>query len=74
MIAYIKQMRRKVNVPISTAEPWHVWLKHPELANSVDYITVHLLPYWEGVPVEDALATSSAATRCSSAPTRRSTS
>ena len=55
LVGYIKQMRRKVNVPISTAEPWHVWLKHPELAKSVDYITVHLLPYWEGVPVEDAL-------------------
>jgi exo-beta-1,3-glucanase (GH17 family)/cellulose synthase/poly-beta-1,6-N-acetylglucosamine synthase-like glycosyltransferase len=56
LVGYIKQMRRKVNVPISTAEPWHVWLKHPELARAVDYITVHLLPYWEGVPVEEALA------------------
>jgi cellulose synthase/poly-beta-1,6-N-acetylglucosamine synthase-like glycosyltransferase/exo-beta-1,3-glucanase (GH17 family) len=56
LVAYVKQMRRKVNVPISTAEPWHVWLKHPELAKAVDYITVHLLPYWEGVPVEEALA------------------
>lgn len=56
LVAYIKQMRRKINVPISTAEPWHVWLKHPELAKSVDYITVHLLPYWEGVPVEEAIA------------------
>jgi exo-beta-1,3-glucanase (GH17 family)/cellulose synthase/poly-beta-1,6-N-acetylglucosamine synthase-like glycosyltransferase len=56
LIAYIKQMRKKINVPISTAEPWHVWLKYPELAKSVDYITVHLLPYWEGVPVADAIA------------------
>jgi exo-beta-1,3-glucanase (GH17 family)/glycosyltransferase involved in cell wall biosynthesis len=55
LIAYVKQMRRKVNVPISTAEPWHVWLKHPELVKAVDYITVHLLPYWEGVPVEAAI-------------------
>ncbi len=37
-------------MPVSTAEPWHVWLHHPELADSVDFITVHLLPYWEGVP------------------------
>ena len=41
--------------PISTAEPWHVWLKHPELAAAVDVITIHLLPYWEGLPVTDAL-------------------
>ncbi len=40
-----------MHVPVSTAEPWHVWLKHPELAASVDYITIHLLPYWEGLPI-----------------------
>ena len=41
-----------VRQPVSTAEPWHVWLAHPELAQAVDYITIHLLPYWEGLPVE----------------------
>ncbi len=55
----IAQVKRATHVPVSTAEPWHVWLKHPELANSVDFITVHLLPYWEGVPeniaVQDAM-------------------
>ncbi len=59
LISQIKQMKRQVHVPVSTAEPWHVWLHHPELANSVDFITVHLLPYWEGVPekiaVQDAM-------------------
>jgi exo-beta-1,3-glucanase (GH17 family)/cellulose synthase/poly-beta-1,6-N-acetylglucosamine synthase-like glycosyltransferase len=48
-------VRRNVHVPVSTAEPWHVWLAHPELANHVDFITIHLLPYWEGLPVDDAL-------------------
>jgi len=55
LIGYIEQARRGLNVPVSTAEPWHVWLAHPELAHSVDYITIHLLPYWEGLPVDDAL-------------------
>lgn len=50
LVADIHAVQRQVHVPVSTAEPWHVWLKHPELANSVDFITVHLLPYWEGVP------------------------
>jgi exo-beta-1,3-glucanase (GH17 family)/cellulose synthase/poly-beta-1,6-N-acetylglucosamine synthase-like glycosyltransferase len=50
LIADIRQVQAKTHVPVSTAEPWHVWLKHPELANQVDFITVHLLPYWEGVP------------------------
>ena len=56
LIAYINQVKRGVHVPVSTAEPWHVWLKHPELAASVDYITVHLLPYWEGLPIDKSLS------------------
>lgn len=55
LIAYIEQVKKAVHVPVSTAEPWHVWLHHPELAKAVDFITVHLLPYWEGLPIADAL-------------------
>jgi exo-beta-1,3-glucanase (GH17 family)/cellulose synthase/poly-beta-1,6-N-acetylglucosamine synthase-like glycosyltransferase len=52
----IALVKSETHVPVSTAEPWHVWLHHPELANSVDFITVHLLPYWEGVPENIAVA------------------
>ncbi len=55
LIAFIERAKREVNIPVSTAEPWHIWLKYPELADSVDFITVHILPYWEGVPVDGAL-------------------
>jgi exo-beta-1,3-glucanase (GH17 family)/cellulose synthase/poly-beta-1,6-N-acetylglucosamine synthase-like glycosyltransferase len=55
MIHFLDEARAGVHVPVSTAEPWHVWLKHPELANHVDYITVHLLPYWEGLKIDDSL-------------------
>jgi exo-beta-1,3-glucanase (GH17 family)/cellulose synthase/poly-beta-1,6-N-acetylglucosamine synthase-like glycosyltransferase len=47
--------RAALDIPVSTAEPWHVWLAQPELADHVDFITVHLLPFWEGVPVDMAL-------------------
>lgn len=57
--AVLDRLRAEVAVPVSTAEPWHVWLAEPELAEHVDFITVHLLPYWEGVPraaaVDEAL-------------------
>jgi len=53
--AYLDRVRAAVDVPVSTAEPWHVWLRQPELARHVDFITIHLLPYWEGVPVEAAV-------------------
>jgi cellulose synthase/poly-beta-1,6-N-acetylglucosamine synthase-like glycosyltransferase len=56
LIHYIQEVRAGVHVPVSTAEPWHIWLKHPELAASVDYITVHLLPYWEKATEKDAVA------------------
>ncbi|HVL55259.1 MAG TPA: glycosyltransferase [Burkholderiaceae bacterium] len=52
MTAYLRELRRTLRVPVSTAEPWHIWLRYPELARNVDYIVVHLLPFWEGVPAE----------------------
>jgi exo-beta-1,3-glucanase (GH17 family)/cellulose synthase/poly-beta-1,6-N-acetylglucosamine synthase-like glycosyltransferase len=55
LISYIDDVRTNADVPISTAEPWHVWLKNPELVKHVDFIAVHLLPYHEGVPVERAV-------------------
>lgn len=54
-IARMVQARAALRLPVSTAEPWHVWLAHPELAAAADFLTVHLLPYWEGLPVDDAL-------------------
>jgi len=47
LIEYIRQVKKNVKVPVSTAEPWHVWLDHPELVREVDYIAVHILPYWD---------------------------
>lgn len=55
LVAYLKELRRALRVPVSTAEPWHIWMRYPELAKHVDYIAVHLLPYWEGVPSEVAV-------------------
>ncbi len=56
MIEYLDRAREQIGQPVSTAEPWHVWLKHPQLADHVDFIAVHLLPYWEGIEVETAVA------------------
>lgn len=54
LIVHLDAVRETVDVPVSTAEPWHVWLKYPALVKHVDFIAVHLLPYHEGVPVEEA--------------------
>ncbi|MDA8165710.1 MAG: glycosyltransferase [Desulfobacteraceae bacterium] len=55
LAGYLKQVRAAVKVPVSTAEPWHVWLKHPELAANVDFIAIHVLPYWEKVEIDNAV-------------------
>src|SRR5215469_9901488 len=53
---YIKRVRDALpnRIKVSTAETWSTWLLNPEAGEFVDFITVHLLPYWEGVPVRGA--------------------
>jgi len=41
-------------IPVTVAETWDVWHRHPELADHVDFVTAHVLPYWEGVPADIA--------------------
>lgn len=55
LIAYLKQVRKRSWRPISTSETWDIWLAHPELAEQVDFIAAHILPYWEGIPAEQAV-------------------
>jgi len=51
LMAYADRVRAAIHQPVSIAEPWHIWAKYPELAEHVDFITVHLFPYWNGIPV-----------------------
>ncbi|MCP5416019.1 MAG: glycosyltransferase [Chromatiaceae bacterium] len=55
MIAHLKRVRKSVWAPVSLAEPWHIWLQYPELVKEVDFIAVHILPYWEGISVDKAV-------------------
>ena len=55
LIEYIREVKKRTWRPVSTSETWDRWIAHPELANEVDYIAVHILPYWEGINVEGAV-------------------
>ncbi len=44
---YLHEVRAAISVPVTYADVWEFWLRHPELAGSVDYLTIHILPYWE---------------------------
>ncbi|MFH2057444.1 MAG: glycosyltransferase family 2 protein [Pseudomonadota bacterium] len=53
--AYLDRVKKALDIPVSTAEPWHVWLKNKELASHVDFIATHMLPYWEGIHLDRAV-------------------
>ena len=52
LFAYIDYMKEFTDKPISSAETWDIWEKTKELTNHVDFITIHILPYWEEVPIK----------------------
>ena len=55
LIYYLDRVQAEVTRPVSTAETWDTWLRHPELVDHVDYLAVHILPFWEGVSADDAV-------------------
>ncbi len=55
LIKLIQKVKSQVNVPVTTGEIWNIWLEHPELASSVDFIAAHILPYWEGFSDKQAV-------------------
>ena len=59
LIALLERARAALppEVPVTTAEPWRVWLENPALVEAVDQLFVNYHPYWHGVPVEEAVAT-----------------
>jgi exo-beta-1,3-glucanase (GH17 family) len=57
LVVLIEQVKAQIEQPVTYADVWEFWLKHPEIAPAVDFITIHLLPYWEDNPagIETAL-------------------
>ncbi len=48
--AYLDRAKSETSVPVTYADVWEFWLKHKNLEKSVDFVTVHVLPYWEDDP------------------------
>jgi glucan 1,3-beta-glucosidase len=47
----IREVKSRVHVPVTYADVWEFWLRNRELASAVDFVTIHVLPYWEDFPV-----------------------
>jgi exo-beta-1,3-glucanase (GH17 family) len=46
------RIRRESGRPVTYADVWEFWLKAPPvLKDSVDFVTIHVLPYWEDQPL-----------------------
>ncbi|MBO0755328.1 MAG: glycosyltransferase, partial [Bradyrhizobiaceae bacterium] len=57
LIKVIQRVKRETDgrVPVTTGEIFSVWEDHPELVSAVDFIAVHILPYWNGLAASDAV-------------------
>ena len=51
-------VKSRVNVPVTYADTWEYWLRYRDIQDAVDFVTIHVLPYWDNIPIraEDAAA------------------
>ncbi|MDR0997100.1 MAG: beta-1,6-glucan synthase [Zoogloeaceae bacterium] len=53
LLGYLQEARARITpaVAITYAEVWAFWEKFPQLAQGVDFVSAHFLPYWEDRPL-----------------------
>lgn len=50
--AILREVKSRAGgVPVTYADVWEFWERAKALAGDVDFVTVHILPYWEDLPV-----------------------
>jgi len=47
----IRNVKANVSMPVTYADVWEFWLRYREISPEVDFITIHILPYWEDFPI-----------------------
>jgi len=51
LVAYLDEVKAATGLPVTYADVTDFWVKAPlKLAQAVDFITIHILPYWENDP------------------------
>jgi exo-beta-1,3-glucanase (GH17 family) len=51
LAATIRSVKAQVTVPVTYADVWEYWLRNREIYDAVDFVTIHILPYWEDFPI-----------------------
>lgn len=58
LAANIRSVKSQVEVPVTYADVWEFWLRNREVYDAVDFVTIHILPYWEDFPIRAKYAAS----------------
>src|ERR1700741_1103546 len=58
LVANIRSVKAQVTVPRAYADVWEFWLKNREIYDAVDFVPIHILPYWEDFPIKAKFAAS----------------
>jgi exo-beta-1,3-glucanase (GH17 family) len=56
LAATIRSVKSQVAVPVTYADVWEYWLRNREVYEAVDFVTIHILPYWEDFPIRAKFA------------------
>jgi exo-beta-1,3-glucanase (GH17 family) len=51
LIGTIREVKAQVPEPVTYADVWEYWLRYSDVQNAVDFVTIHILPYWEDFPI-----------------------
>ncbi len=57
LLEYIRQVKGAIpkGIPVTTADVYSVFFDHPEILEEIDIIFANFYPFWEGVPIQEAL-------------------
>ncbi len=47
----LKRVHDATQLPVTYADVWDFWLKNPQLAEVSDFVSIHILPYWDDQPI-----------------------
>ncbi|MGB3809887.1 MAG: beta-(1-6) glucans synthase [Parvibaculum sp.] len=55
LVRYLKTVKEATGLPVTYADVTDFWMKAPPaLADAADFVTIHILPYWENNPTSAA--------------------
>jgi exo-beta-1,3-glucanase (GH17 family) len=47
----LHEVKAATSMPVTYADVWEYWLRNRDLGRAVDFVTIHILPYWEDFPI-----------------------